>query len=91
MEDDPLGSFSQVSNKILHVKDVRAYIHYKFESIGESDIHKYLDLVYNNDQSWKIGFEHVNELNIIKHMFYMEFGNHRWNRIILSIIHESMF
>ena len=32
--DDLLGAFSQISQNVLYVEDVRSYIHYKIESIG---------------------------------------------------------
>ena len=39
----------------------------------------------------KQGFQHLEELNIIRYMFYIEFDNHKWSRIILSRIHEGIF
>lgn len=45
LEDDPLGTFSQVLSNVLHVEDVGAYIHYKFEIIGDNEIHKELNVV----------------------------------------------
>ena len=34
--EDPIGAFSQVLENVLHFKDIRRYIHYKIESIGDS-------------------------------------------------------
>ena len=56
MGDHPGGAFSQTPKGVLHVEDIRAYIYYKFESIGDSDIYEDLDKVYNNDKSFKEGF-----------------------------------
>lgn len=54
--DDPLGEFSRVLENVLHVEDIRSYIHYKFESIGDNAIHKDLDLVCQGDLSLKQEF-----------------------------------
>ena len=43
--DDPLGVFLQVLDNILHVKDIKGYIHCKIESIGDFDIHKDLEKI----------------------------------------------
>lgn len=55
----------QVPHKILHIEDVRAYVHCKFERIGDNDLHKDLDLECNNDLSLKKGFEYLSGLNIV--------------------------
>lgn len=34
--EDPNGSFSYVSYGVLHVKDIRAYIHYSIEDLGNA-------------------------------------------------------
>lgn len=34
MENDPAGALSSVSYGVLHVEDVRSYIHYKLEGLG---------------------------------------------------------
>ena len=47
--DDPIGAFLHVSKKILHVKDIRGYVHCKIERIGDSEIHKELEKMCNND------------------------------------------
>lgn len=78
MEYDPLEAFSKVSHNVLHVEDVRAYIYYKFQNIRNNEIHKDLDPVCNGDISLKKEFSYLNDLNIIKYMFHMEFENQKW-------------
>lgn len=34
--NEPIGEFFQVLKNALHIKDIREYIHYKIESIGDS-------------------------------------------------------
>jgi hypothetical protein len=36
MEDDPEGAFLQTPHGVLHVEDIRAYIHCKLEIIGST-------------------------------------------------------
>ena len=79
-----MGEFSQISPNVLHIKDVCSYIHYKFESIHDNEIHQELSVVCNGDLSLKLEFTHLEELNIIKYMFYIEFDNEDWSQIILS-------
>ena len=45
----------------------------------------------NNDLTLKSEYAHLNELNIVKYMFYIEFNNHDWTQIILSRVHHKMF
>ena len=51
--DDPIGAFLQVLKNVLHVEDIRSYIHCKIESIGDTEIHKELEKMCNNDLSRK--------------------------------------
>lgn len=53
MAIDPTRSFSQILEGFLHLEDIRAYILYKFKSIGDSDIFYDLDKIYNNDKYLK--------------------------------------
>ena len=75
MLDDPPSAFSQVPKNVLHIEDIRGYIHYKIESIGDSDIHKDLEKICRNDLSLKLEFAYLKRLNLVKHMFYMDFDN----------------
>lgn len=38
MEVNPVGAFSSISHEVLHIVDVRAYIHYEIEETGNEDI-----------------------------------------------------
>jgi len=44
LEVDPLGAFSSILHGVLHVEDVRAYIHANIEEFGES---KLMDIYHN--------------------------------------------
>ena len=73
--DDPLGTFSQVLKNVLHIEDIRGYINYKIESIGDSNIHRDLENICKNDLSLKPKFANLERLNLVEHMFYMDFDN----------------
>ena len=77
--DDPLGTFSQIPSNVLHIKDFKSYMHCKFESIGDTKIHQELSEVCNANLSLKSELTHLEELNIIKYIFYTEFYNHDWS------------
>lgn len=49
MEDDPRSAFSFVPYSVLHIEDIRVYIHYPIEELGRNHI---LNL-YNNQLSAK--------------------------------------
>lgn len=76
---------------MLHVEDIRSYIHWNIESIGDEDIQKELGVMYNNDLTLKSKYVHLNELNLVKYIFYTEFDSHEWTWIILSRVHDEMF
>ena len=73
--DDPIGAFLQVLENVLHVKDIRGYIHCKIESIGDSEIHKELEKMCSNDLSLKPEHRYLEHLNLVKYMFYIDFDN----------------
>ena len=76
--DDPLGAFLQVPENVLHVEDIRSYIHCKIKSIGDDEIHRDLGTMYNNELSLKSEYVHLEDLNFVRYMFYIEFNNHDW-------------
>ena len=61
--DDPIGAFLQVLKNVLHVEDIRSYIHCKIESIGDYEIHKELEKMCNNDLSLKSKHKFLEHLN----------------------------
>lgn len=89
--DDPLGEFSQILQNVLHIEDVRSYIHCKFKSVGDEYIHKDLGFMCNGYLTLKSEYAYLNKLNLIKHVFYTKFGSHECRKIILSKVHEEMF
>lgn len=40
MEDDSQGAFLTISYGVLHVEDIRAYIHCNFEELGNAEMLK---------------------------------------------------
>ena len=81
MLNNPIGAFSRVSKNYLHVEDIRSYIHYKIESIGDSKIH--------NDLSLKYEHKYLERLNLVKHMFNKNFDSNEWKIIIHSRVHDD--
>ena len=72
------------------MEDIISYIHFKIESIGDSEIHKELEKMCNNDLSLKPKHRFLESLNQVKHMFYTNFDNNEWTRIILSRVHDDL-
>ena len=88
--DDPVGAFSCIPDNILHVEDICGYIHYKMESIGDADIYKDLEKICKNDLSLKPEYARLERLNLVKKMFYTDFENEEWVRIVLSRVHDDL-
>ena len=88
--DDPIRAFPQVPKNILIFKDIRSYVHYKIESIEDDEIHKELEKMWNDDLSLKLEYANLEPLNLVKYMFYTDFENHKWTRIILSRVHDDL-
>ena len=72
------------------MEDIRGYIHYKIESIGDFEIQKDLEKMCNNDLSLKSEHRYLECLSLVKHMFYTYFNNNDWTRIILSRVHDDL-
>lgn len=45
VENNPLGAFSSIPYSVLHIEDIRAYIHANIEDLGSSQL---LNLYYNH-------------------------------------------
>lgn len=45
----------------------------------------------NGDLTLKYEYAYLNELNLVKYMFCMEYDNHEWTGLILSRVHEEVF
>ena len=80
--DDLVGAFSRVPDNILHVEDIYGYIHCKMESIQDADIHNDLEKICNNDLTLKLEYARLERLNLIKKIFYTDFENEEWVRIV---------
>ena len=44
----------------------------------------------NNNLSLKSEHAYLEQLNLVKHMFYTNFDNHEWTRIILRRVHDDL-
>ena len=75
---NPLEHFLQIPKNVLHVEDICNFIHCKIESIGDSEIHKELEKMHNNDLSLNPKYPRLEELNLVNFIFYIEFDNHEW-------------
>ena len=87
--DDSIGAFSKVLENVLHVEDIHSYIHWKIKSIRDVEIHKEIEKMCNKDLTLKPKYMRLNELNLVKYMFYTKLNNHEWTRIILSRVHDD--
>ena len=88
--DDLVRAFLHIQDNVLHVEDIHGYIHCKMERIGDVDIHKDLEKICNNDLTLKPEYARLERLNLIKKMFYTDFENEEWVRIVLSRVHDVL-
>ena len=88
MEDDSEGAFSQTPHGVLHVEDIRAYIHGKLEIIGNTQIIRDLRDIMEEGE-FKSEFAKLKDLNIFQLFKFYEFDEPKWIKIILSRIHDQ--
>ena len=91
MEDNPKGVFSQTTDDVHQIGDIRAYNHCKYETIGNSNILSNLKDIYNEDRNYKEEFKHLETLNIVQVMVFEEFDELEWVKIVLSRIHDQFY
>ena len=60
------------------------------ESIGDVDIHRDLEKICRNNLSLKLKYAHLERLKLVKKMFYTDFKNEVWVRIMLSRVHDDL-
>ena len=75
---------------MLHVEDIKNYIDCKIESIGDDDIHQDLEKKCNNDLTLNSKYAHLDILNLVNYMFYIEFDNQEKTQISLSRVHDDL-
>ena len=52
---------------------------------------KEFDHIFNQGMSYKHKYEYWKDNDLVKFMFYFEFNNEGWTKIILSRIHDGKF
>lgn len=72
-ENDLKGAFLQTPYDMLHVEDIKAYIHCKYETIGDVKIYREIDEMIDSDGNMKEEFKHLEDQSIIKITLLNEF------------------
>lgn len=88
MKEDPEGALSQTPHGVLHVEDIRAYIHSKMEIIGNAQIIRDLSDMMD-DGELKPEFAKLKDLKKFQMFEFYDFDELEWINIILSIIHDQ--
>jgi hypothetical protein len=73
---------------VLHVEDIRAYIHCKLEIIGNAQIIRDLSDMMD-DGELKLEFFKLKDLKKFQMFEFYEFDEQEWIKIILSRIHDQ--
>lgn len=90
IEVDPLGAFSYIPYEVLHVKDIRAYIHTNLEETRGSQLSNlYSNHLLGGDYKIKLKFKVLEEKNCIQVANFSLFEEDEWVRYVLSIIHDK--
>lgn len=85
VSDDPSFMLSKIPKNVIHLEDVGSYLRSMFQNVGEDHISKEFDNIYNQD------IKYLKDNNLVKLLFYYEFDNEEWTRIILRRIHDGRF
>lgn len=79
IEVDPLGAFSLVLYGVLHVKDIRAYIHENLEGLGSSRLlNLYSKKLLGNDFRIKQEYRVLEENNFVQVVKFLFFDENEW-------------
>ena len=69
IEGNPNSTLSITLNNVVYLEDVGSYLNRKFETIGSEYMNKDMKVVFKQDMSIKLGFEHLQELDLLKYHF----------------------
>lgn len=90
MVDDPIGAFFSIPHGVMHVDDVRAYIHCEIE---ETDTKEILDLYTDNIRdeigNSKLEFMQLQRKGFTQFMNFVSFEEKEWVRYVPSRIHHE--
>lgn len=90
IEDVPNSAFSSVSYKVLHVDDVRAYIHCIIEETGnEVILSLYNKHIRDKDGNPKPEYAQLQRKSFMKFFHFLLFDEGEWVRYILSHVHDD--
>lgn len=90
MEVDPIGTFSFILHGVLHVDDVRAYIHYEIEETSSEDILDfYIDSIMDEIGDPKPKFVQLQRKGFTQFVNFLTFDEKEWMRYVLSKIHAK--
>lgn len=88
MEVNPIGAFSFILHKVLHVDDVRAYIHYEIEETSSKDIlDLYTDNIMDEIGNPKPEFVQLQRKGFTQFVNFLIFDEKEWVRYVLNRIH----
>lgn len=90
LEDDPSRAFSSVPYKLLHVEDIRAYIHSNIEELGSAPMMKlYTHHMICRMGSLKLEFKSIEEKGFTQFINFSVFDEPEWVKYILSRMHNK--
>lgn len=76
--DDPLGEFSSVCHGALHTKEIRVYIHYDIEELGNYELsYVFTENLITNNQL-KPEFAHLQRKGFTQFMDFLTFDKVKW-------------
>lgn len=82
--------FSFVPYGVLHNEDVRAYIHYNIQELGNVDmLSLYTKHMMDNFGNLKPDFKSLQDKGFIQFVHFSAFDEPEWMRYVLSLIHNE--
>lgn len=90
MEDNLYGAFSSIPYGVLHVEDIRAYIHCNIEDLGNAEmLSLYTKHMIGDMGNLKLDFKSFQDKGFTQFVKFLVFDEPKWVRYILSRVHDE--
>lgn len=91
LEGDTKGAFSSILYGVLHVEDIRAYIHCDFKELESAKMMKlYARHMIDDMRNLKLEFNSLQHKGFIQFINFLVFDKPEWARYILSRVHGEL-
>lgn len=90
VDTEPLGAFSSMSYGVLHIEDIREYVHANIKDLGSVQLFElYSNPIVQEDFTVKLEFKTLVEKKFAQFAKFPIFEEDEWVHYILSKVHDE--